>query len=199
MKRIRTHVNPLSIFHRFEKIDSSSLFKEYDETIDVEIGFGKGVFLRQWASNHPTHLVCGVEVRKPMVTQLELKTKDNLDNVKLFHGNGQYLLEDYFQDKSIDRLFIFHPDPWIKKRHHKRRVLSPLFLDIVAQKLKNTGKLYVATDVDFLWEDIKETLDDHPKFNESFDQKFWDNDYKSHWSTFSEQDNRKSFRGVLSL
>ena len=72
MKRIRTHVNPLSIYHRFEPLEVETLFPQCSGTIDCEIGFGKGVFLRHWAQAHPQHLVCGIEVRKPMVTHLNL-------------------------------------------------------------------------------------------------------------------------------
>ena len=197
MKRIRTHVNPLSIYHRFEPLEVETLFPQCSGTIDCEIGFGKGVFLRHWAQAHPQHLVCGIEVRKPMVTHLKTVTANDFDNVQLFHGNGQHFVEDAISNDSLDRLFIFHPDPWVKKRHKKRRVLTSGFLDVLALKLKASGKCYISTDVDFLWVDMMETISAHAQFQVTDDDSFWESHYQSHWSVFSEQDQRPSFRVVI--
>ena len=78
----------------------------------------------------------GVEVRKSIVRDVEAKINaDQLNNVALFHGNGELFLADAVPDASLKHIFVFHPDPWFKKRHHKRRVINPNFLSLVEKKV----------------------------------------------------------------
>ncbi len=188
MRRVRTHTNPLNIIHRFKDVNLPQ-----NQELDIEIGFGKGDFLMNWAKNNPDHYVVGIEVRKQMVVLLEedLK-KDTLNNIAIYHGNGQVFLEDVPLDNSIDRLFIFHPDPWFKSKHHKRRVITPAFLTLAHQKLKCNGKLYISTDVKLLFDDITDLLESMPAF-EPIRDAFWETAYQTHWSKFSKKDNRHSF------
>tara|TARA_A100001015_G_C14867383_1_gene662918 strand:- start:263 stop:868 length:606 start_codon:yes stop_codon:yes gene_type:complete len=191
MARLRTHTNPLNIRHRFEKDWINSINKT--SFLDIEIGCGRGVFLRDWAKQNLNRTIVGIEVRKSIVDILQDRIKnDDLPNATIIHGNGHYFLQDGVENNTIDRLFIFHPDPWFKKRHHKRRVINHEFLNIAAKKLKPEGKLCISTDVKELWEEIQSNLK-NANFKEVKDEYFWENQYNTHWHTFSEKENRSLY------
>ena len=86
-------------------------------------------------------------------------------------------------------MFIFHPDPWLKKGHHKRRFVRPDNLNLIIKKLSPGGKIYVSTDVESLWESMTETLEES-SLKEVEDTHFWDEVYTSHWDKFSIEDKR---------
>ncbi len=197
MPRVRTHSNPFHYYERQSKLDLTSVFPRFNGTLDVDIGFGRGVFFRHYAARYPDRNVMGVEIRKPMVELLKERCQEmELTNVHLIHGNGHICLEDMLEDRSIDRIFAFHPDPWMKKSHHKRRLINHKFIDLMTQKLKSGGRLYITTDVEVLFRDIHETLLSHPQFSEITDDDFWFN-YTSHWTEFSQQESRTVYRCVF--
>ncbi|MFC1755177.1 tRNA (guanosine(46)-N7)-methyltransferase TrmB [Thermoproteota archaeon] len=157
----------------------------------MEIGFGRGLFLRHYAKRCPSRFIVGVEIRKTAINLLKQRlSEENIQNVHIIHGNGEIVLQDCINDNAIDRLFLFHPDPWLKKRHQKRRIINPGFLDLAYKKLSKQGKLYISTDVETLWTDIWQTLINHSGFKRIENDPFWDMDYISHWNEFSEQQNR---------
>lgn len=192
MKRVRTHTNPLNIIHRFD--DIKIIDNDTNRQLDLEIGFGKGKFIRHWAKKYPERHVVGVEVRKQVVDLLQEKVNtEELDNISLFHGNGLIFIEDAVEDESLNNIFIFHPDPWFKKKHNKRRVVNEDFLKLAIKKLKKEHYLHISTDVDLLWEDITKKIAHFPTFQKEENHIFWTEDYTSHWHTFSETDNRNIF------
>ncbi len=189
--RVRNHTNPFNITQRFDPKWLAHL--PPDQPLDVEIGFGRGVFLRYWAAKHLLHKVIGIEVRKQMVDILQSRVDDQLlPQLQLLHGNGLFFLQDCVPDNRLDRLFIFHPDPWFKKRHRKRRVVTDQYSQLLFQKLKPTGKLYVSTDVDLLWQDMCQTLT-VAGFKALPQDDFWQTHYNTHWHEFSITDNRTLF------
>lgn len=199
MPRVRTHSNPFHYYERQSLLDLKSVFTDFDGTLDIDIGFGRGVFFRNYALRYPNRSLMGVEIRKPMVDLLQQRCDEmGLKNVYLVHGNGQICLEDMLPDTSLDRIFAFHPDPWMKKSHHKRRLINPKFIDLMSRKLKVKGRLYITTDVEVLFTDMKEYLLAHPQFAEIEDEAFWA-DYTSHWTEFSHQDSRTVYRAVFEL
>jgi len=198
--RVRTHTNPFNFYTRLEKLDFASIFPNKSGELDLEIGFGRGSFLRQWAKLHPDRNIVGVEIRKNIVAELEVEVRtENLTNTHLILGNGEIVLEDCFDDKSITNIFLFHPDPWFKKSHHKRRVIRPQFLEAVCKKLKQNGKLYISTDVTPLWEAMEETLLTSGYFKKIEDSHFWQNIYTSNWHVLSEKQKRDFNFGTFSL
>jgi len=149
------------------------LFKRDAETI-LEIGFGNGDSLWQMAQAHPEKNYFGIEVHRPGVGHLLRLVEDsNCENIRISNKDAIDVLEHQLADNSIDRLQLFFPDPWHKKKHNKRRIVQEKFLKQVARILKPGGTFHLATD----WEDyakhMLKTLNDSPLFtNLSSDKTF---------------------------
>jgi tRNA (guanine-N(7)-)-methyltransferase len=198
--RIRTHTNPLSCINHFEKLDASSVLPDFKGKLDFEIGFGQSSFILNHASLNQDRLVVGIDVRKKTVDLMhERVTQKNIKNIHLTHGNGSVCLAEMFENESLDNIFIFHPDPWLKKRHHKRRLINPDFLSIAQTKLKHDGKIYVSTDVDFLWTEVLATFESNPNFSKIEDVEFWTNYYQTRWHEISREKNRQTFFATFIL
>ena len=197
--RARTHTNPFNFYEPMEKLNLKDLFPTPKKNIDLEIGFGRGVFLQHWAKKNKERNIIGVEIRKKIVEETQSKIQKNaLHNLKTLHCNGEILLRDALDDNVIENLFIFHPDPWFKTRHHKRRVINSNSIKLIKKKLTSEGKLHFSTDVKSLWEASKETI-----LKENFKlidyNHFWEDDYITHWNKFSDKDNRITYKGTFSL
>jgi len=116
----------------------------------LEIGFGNGYSLAQMAKSNPDKDYLGVDVHRPGVGALLLLIEGHdLNNIRLICDDAVDVLKHRLADNSLDRAQIFFPDPWHKKRHHKRRIIQPDFAALIAKKLKPGGILHLATD----WED----------------------------------------------
>jgi tRNA (guanine-N7-)-methyltransferase len=189
-KRIRTHTNPLNIVHRLDTVSICDQFKKYSQ-IDFEIGFGRGRFLSHYANTHLNRFVIGVEVRKAMV--LDFNARYCLPNGVALWGSAQIALEDIIPDATLDRVFVFHPDPWFKKRHHKRRVLNSQLMNLIQKKMNINGCVYVSTDVEELYKDMLNLCHDYGNVEIITDELFWKNEYSTHWSVFSEKDQRQQY------
>ena len=113
----------------------------------LEIGFGLGHALIQMASKFPDVLFLGVEVHLAGIARVlkEIETKQ-LTNLKLFECDAVTLLTQIIPENCLDKVQIFFPDPWHKRRHHKRRLINAAFLDLLALKLRDHGVLHIATD-----------------------------------------------------
>lgn len=179
---------------RFEKIDPASLLGFEPTGIDLEVGFGQSSFIVEHALRNPTRLIVGVEVRKQAVAYVqEIATSRGCTNALLLHGNGMLCLEDLFHNETLSTIFIFHPDPWAKRRHHKRRLITPSFIELCITKLKTGGKIHVSTDVQSLWEEITAICAGFPNRLKQVDDPFWVTDYATRWDDFSKQRQRTTF------
>ena len=196
MNRIRNHVNPLSFTHEWEELILNDYFENGKKPLDIEIGFGRGIFIQAYAKEHLNRNILGVEVRKAMVENIEEKIIQTLPNVKLFHGNGVAFIKDALPNKSLEKVFLFHPDPWFKQRQQKRRVINKEFCDILKKKLTKEGRIYVSTDVKELWEYQKKCLEENGFVCVNKDV-FWKNVYKSHWTNFSLKEKREAYYGTF--
>lgn len=113
----------------------------------LEIGFGMGDSLLTMAEHFPEQNFIGIEVHVPGVGRLiNEASKRDLQNLRVFCADAIDVLTDCIPDDSLSRLQLYFPDPWHKSRHHKRRIVQPAFLDLVAHKLKDGGMLHMATD-----------------------------------------------------
>mgnify|MGYP006288490317 CR=1 FL=1 len=129
----------------------------------LEIGFGNGDALRRVAARHPEVNCVGIEVHRPGIGHLlrEL-AEEGLDNVRVIRDDAAEVLRDDVGDGALTRVLVFFPDPWPKKRHHKRRLIQPGFAAELARVLAPGGVLHLATD----WTDyavhMRSVLDAQP-------------------------------------
>ena len=146
-----------------EVLDLADLFKRDAFTI-LEIGFGNGLSLADMAEAHPEQNYFGVEVHTPGVGGLLVQVKKRgLANVRVSQDDAVEVLDQQIADGCLDRVQIFFPDPWHKKRHHKRRLIQPEFVKTLVAKLKPTGIIHVATDWENYAEHILQVLSQEPR------------------------------------
>lgn len=132
----------------------------------LEIGFGNGESLGEMAAASPERNFIGVEVHKPGVGHLLLKIEEKgLKNIRIYCADAVEVLSKAMPDACLDGLQIFFPDPWHKKRHHKRRLISNDFARLAASKLKPGGILHCATDWEPYAEHMLEVLEGCPSFS----------------------------------
>jgi len=130
--------------------------------VEVEIGIGKGRFLLAVAAARPDVLHFGVEWSNEYLRLVETRAeRGNLDNVRFVRADASDLVRRAIPDGSVSAYYVFYPDPWPKKRHHKRRFLQPANIDAMARTLVPEGWLHVATDHDDYWSVIEPLLDAH--------------------------------------
>ena len=125
------------------------------DALKMEIGIGNGDALIQMAESDPRSLYLGIDVHEPGIGRcLNQIVEHELDNLRLIRHDAVEVLRDMVERESLDRLLLFFPDPWHKKRHHKRRIVNPGFRDLVYRALKPGGVIHVATD----WQDYAEWI-----------------------------------------
>lgn len=113
----------------------------------VEIGFGNGSSLAEMAAANPDFNYLGIEVHKPGVGHLMmLLNQGNINNVRVYHHDAIEILEQKIPDHSLAGVHLFFPDPWQKRRHHKRRIVRPSFVELLHKKLASDGYFHAATD-----------------------------------------------------
>ncbi len=113
----------------------------------LEIGFGMGHSLLAMARATPEADFIGIEVHTPGVGRLFRALEDEgLSNIRVFRHDAVEVIRDCIPGQCLDRVQIFFPDPWHKKRHHKRRLIQPAFVAALADRLKPGGLLHLATD-----------------------------------------------------
>lgn len=122
----------------------------------LEIGSGMGETTSQLVAAAPELNYVAVEVYKPGLAQLLLRGEHlgGLDNLRVLRGDAVDLLTDHIAPASLHGVRIFFPDPWPKKKHHKRRLVQPDFVALVASRLEPGGVLHLATD----WEHYAEQM-----------------------------------------
>jgi tRNA (guanine-N7-)-methyltransferase len=107
------------------------------------------------AASEPQTDFIGIEVHRPGVGRLLHELESHaLDNVRVIREDAVPVLRNCLPDNSLDRLLLFFPDPWHKKRHHKRRIVQTEFIELLAKKIKPGGILHMATD----WENYAEQM-----------------------------------------
>ncbi|MEW5682892.1 MAG: tRNA (guanosine(46)-N7)-methyltransferase TrmB [Pseudomonadota bacterium] len=135
-------------------IDLPALFGRDNHKV-LEIGFGMGKSLVQMAKAAPEKDFIGIEVHKPGVGAcLADAVAQQVKNLKVFEHDAVEVLEQMVADNSLDTVQLFFPDPWHKKRHHKRRIVQPAFVQLLRRKLKPGGVFHMATD----WENYAEHM-----------------------------------------
>ncbi len=141
-------------------LDAESLFGRR-AALEVEVGSGKGLFLRRAAAERPATDFLGVEVaaRYARFAAAGLARR-GLANAIVLHGDGLRLFQEYLADESISAVHVYFPDPWWKKRHKKRRVMRESLLQDVERTLLGGGSLHFWTDVEEYFRSTLERIAD---------------------------------------
>jgi tRNA (guanine-N7-)-methyltransferase len=137
-----------------EQLDLAELFGR-EAPCTLEIGFGMGASLLTMAIRAPDRNFIGIEVHRPGVGKLlALMAEHGVTNIRVFCEDAVEVLEKRVPDNALDRVQVFFPDPWHKKRHHKRRLIQPDFVQLLHRKLRASGQVHLATD----WQDYAEQM-----------------------------------------
>lgn len=139
-------------------LDLDSVFSRIAPRV-LEIGFGSGQSLLAMAASHPDQDFIGIETHRPGIGSLILGIqKQALNNIRIFYADAVEVLEQCIANESFDVIQIFFPDPWPKRKHHKRRLIQPSFVTLLVSKLKKNGTLHIATDWEHYAKDMMRVL-----------------------------------------
>jgi len=155
---MRQHVNPLN--KNFDEIERIPSFREmfYDSTLPfhLDIGCAAGEFLLDLASSNYNWNYLGIEIREKLVKTAKLKVREReMKNLYFVFGNANNILNDVqnkFIIKNLKSISFNFPDPWFKKRHYKRRVIQPGFINMLANSLQKGTLIFIKTDVKDLFD-----------------------------------------------
>jgi tRNA (guanine-N7-)-methyltransferase len=153
-RALNDHWQTMGLNHSDGLIDLKNLFTN-DNPVVLEIGFGMGKSLVEMAKAAPELNFIGVEVHKPGVGAcIALAMEECVPNLKVFEHDAIEVLADCIPDNTLTTVQLFFPDPWHKKKHHKRRIVSTEFVETIRQKLNIGGVFHMATD----WENYAECM-----------------------------------------
>ena len=161
---MRQHVNPLS--KAFNDIDPlpplKDIFNDHNKPLHLDMGCGSGDFLMNLAEFNNNWNYIGLEIRKKLVIKSKLKLKEKrINNLFFAFGNAEYLIEDCIGKYPVDIVksvsFNF-PDPWFKKKHHKRRIIQPQLIHKISQLIAKGGFISIKSDVEELFEYMDMTI-----------------------------------------
>ena len=161
---MRQHVNPLS--KNFNEIESiPSLMEMFDDSklnLHLDIGCAAGEFLFDLALVNTTWNYLGIEIRERLVKTAKLKVREKeIKNLHFLFGNANNLLNDIqskFIFRNVKSISFNFPDPWFKKRHFKRRVIQPEFINLLSNSLQKGSLIFIKTDVKDLFDYMDSTI-----------------------------------------
>jgi len=161
---MRQHVNPLSSnFSQIQRIPSlREMFGESKSNLHLDIGCADGEFLFDLALVNTSWNYLGIEIREKLVKKAKLKVLEReIKNLYFLFGNANNILNDVqskFIIKNLKSISFNFPDPWFKKRHYKRRVIQPEFINILSNSLKKGTLIFIKTDVKDLFDYMDSTI-----------------------------------------
>ena len=178
-KAIQDNFQKHAVIFENKIINFGDIFKNKNSDLILEIGFGMGASTAEIAKSNLNKNYIAIEVHSPGVGNLlKLIQENNISNLKIIQHDAVEVLNLMIKNDSLDGIHIFFPDPWPKKRHHKRRLIQSNLLKLIAQKIKKTGYLHIATD----WEDyavwIIDLLDKEELLQKMSDDFFKKPDYR---------------------
>ena len=154
---MRQHVNPLSkVFNDIEPLPPlKKIFNDLSKPLHIDVGCGSGDFLINLAKHNKNWNYIGLEIRGKLVYKSNLKLKDeSIKNLFFAFGNAEYLIEDCiskFPKDMVSSVSFNFPDPWFKKKHHKRRIIQPQLIHKISLLMVNGGYLSIKSDVEELF------------------------------------------------
>jgi len=152
------------IEYSYDLLNIPSLFPSSQQVI-LEIGFGMGEATALLGRDFPETGFLAVEVHKPGIGKLMARIEElKLSNIRIIEGDAHPIIKTMIPDSSVEGVHLFFPDPWPKKRHHKRRIVNAEFLKLIHPKIKDGGFFHIATDWLPYAEQIEEVLAASPLF-----------------------------------
>jgi tRNA (guanine-N7-)-methyltransferase len=146
VEAVRSYYHDWAIPFAAKQVDLNRYYPSVQPLI-IEIGFGMGTATEIIARERPQYNYLGIEVFLGGFTKLLSQVgSQNLKNIRLMRHDAVEVLTTMVEDQSVDGFHIFFPDPWPKKRHHKRRLIQESFAALLASKLKRGGYIYCVTD-----------------------------------------------------
>ncbi len=139
------------------KLNLAEAFQDPDKKLVADIGFGSGESLLSMANNYQEANFVGIEVYSSGIgSALNQIQKSKLTNLKIIEADVFHLLETNIADNTFDGMVFLYPDPWPKRKHHKRRLISQDFLNLLYNKIKTKGLIFFKTDWKDYYDQIKE-------------------------------------------
>lgn len=136
-------------------LDPDGIFERRGAPLVLDIGPGMGITTAALAQAHPENNYLAVEVHKPGIgSLLRLAAGYNLSNIRVISHDAVEVIRNMLPNNTLAQVLIFFPDPWPKKRHHKRRLLNVVFTGLLRPKLRDHGRVYISTD----WADYAATI-----------------------------------------
>jgi tRNA (guanine-N7-)-methyltransferase len=164
------------------RLDFDQIFGN-SQPVVVEIGFGDGESLLEQACRHPEQNFIGIEVHTPGVGHLIHRAhSEQVANLRVIRHDAIEVFKHQIADNSLSKVQLFFPDPWHKKRHHKRRIMNPEFVELIWQKLASGGLFHMATD----WQPYAESMLEQMEAGSSFVNTAGAGQYASHRGERSE-------------
>ena len=146
-------------------LDFNSLFGN-NAPVTLEIGFGNGDSLVEQAKQHPDNNYIGIEVHTPGVGHCIHRTQqEGLNNIKVIRHDATLVLDQQIPERSLQCVQLFFPDPWQKRRHHKRRIVQQEFADSIHAKLETDGLFHMATDWEHYAKHMRSEMGTNDKFS----------------------------------
>ena len=167
---MRQHVNPLSKnFDEIERIPSLiEMFSDSELNLHLDIGCAAGEFLFELALDNTNWNYIGIEIRKKLVNTAKLKVREReIENLYFIFGSANKILNDIQSQiliNNIKSISLNFPDPWFKKRHYKRRVVQPEFINILSNLLQKESLIFIKTDVKDLFDYMDITIKSNLNF-----------------------------------
>jgi tRNA (guanine-N7-)-methyltransferase len=161
-QRYRQHGNPYHVRGPLEVPDWPRVYSR-DAPFAIDVGCGPGIFLLELAKRYPQWNVLGLEIRQPWVANvLEQARFQGITNVWALVANANVHLDELVPDSSVACISLNFPDPWFKRRHHKRRVLNRDWLAVIEAKLRPGGSFHLMTDFEPIAQEAYKLLEDPP-------------------------------------
>lgn len=192
-RRIRTHTNPLAYPIPIKR-EAWTVVLDEKRPLYVDLGSGKSDFILGMAKLYPSDNYLGIEARKSVCDDVQKLIKkeglnSGLDNCWCVQGNATISLKSMFLDREVSAYYIFFPDPWIKSKHIKRRMIVKEILDDLHDTLKDDGIIYLVSDVKEIFDAFSDIL------NSRFEKtQYLPLDVKSYWEKWHEQNGNTIYR-----
>ena len=205
---MRQHVNPLSSnFNQVELIPSlSEMFVDSKSNLHLDVGCAAGEFLFDLALVNTSWNYLGIEIREKLVKTAKLKVREKeIKNLYFVFGNAHNILNDVqseFIIKNVNSISFNFPDPWFKKRHYKRRVIQPEFINTISNSLQKGSLIFIKTDVKDLLDYMDSTILSNVNFKVldkkdfNFSESFNPNKVKTNRENYAIMNQLDIFKGI---